>query len=160
MATEKKVSATKTSEVKAKKPATKKVAKKVEDKPTEKVEAPKTTEKKSAVKVEKVAPNKVVTVKPTLKDYQVIIEPIITEKSMSAGQTENKATFKVLKDANKLEIRNAIERIYGVKVASVKTVNVIEKATTRGSKYHGTISGYKKAIVRLQQGSAIDLFKE
>jgi len=160
MATEKKVSATKVEEPKAKKTTAKKVTKKVEVKEEAKVEAPKVEEKKTAVEVEKVTPKKVVTVKPTIKDYQVIIEPIITEKSMSAGQNENKATFKVLKDANKLEIRNAIERIYGVKVASVKTVNVIEKATTRGGKYHGMISGYKKAIVRLQQGSAIDLFKE
>lgn len=152
MATEKKVSA-KVKELKAKKTTAKKVVKEA------KVEAPK-AEEKEVVKVEKVAPVKVITVKPTIKDYQVIIEPIITEKSMSAGQDQNKATFKVMKGANKIEIKNAIERIYGVKVASVKTVNVIEKATTRGSKFHGMISGYKKAIVRIAQGSAIDLFKE
>jgi len=152
MATEKKVSA-EVKEPKAKKTTAKKVVKEA------KVEAPK-AEEKEVVKVEKVAPAKVMTVKPTIKDYQVIIEPIITEKSMSAGQDQNKATFKVMKDANKIEIKNAIERIYGVKVASVKTVNVIEKATTRGGKYHGMISGYKKAIVRIAQGSAIDLFKE
>jgi len=152
MATEKKVSA-EVKEPKAKKTTAKKVVKEA------KVEAPK-AEEKEVVKVEKVAPAKVMTVKPTIKDYQVIIEPIITEKSMSAGQDQNKATFKVMKDANKIEIKNAIERIYGVKVASVKTVNVIEKATTRGSKFHGMISGYKKAIVRIAQGSAIDLFKE
>jgi large subunit ribosomal protein L23 len=156
MATEKKVSAKVEKEPKAKKAP----AKKVEVKEEAKVEAPKASEKKVA-KVSKVAPaTKTGTVKPTINDYQVIIEPIITEKSMSAGQEQNKATFKVAKDANKLEIKNAIERIYGVKVASVKTVNVIAKSTTRGSKYHGMISGYKKAIVRLQQGSAIDLFKE
>ena len=152
MATEKKVSA-KVKEPKAKKTTAKKVVKEA------KVEAPK-AEEKEVVKVEKVAPAKVITVKPTIKDYQVIIEPIITEKSMSASQDQNKATFKVMKGANKIEIKNAIERIYGVKVASVKTVNVIEKATTRGSKFHGMISGYKKAIVRIAQGSAIDLFKE
>jgi len=152
MATEKKVSA-EVKEPKAKKTTAKKVVKEA------KVEAPK-AEEKEVVKVEKVAPAKVITVKPTIKDYQVIIEPIITEKSMSASQDQNKATFKVMKGANKIEIKNAIERIYGVKVASVKTVNVIEKATTRGSKFHGMISGYKKAIVRIAQGSAIDLFKE
>ena len=79
---------------------------------------------------------------------------------MSQTQNENKATFKVLATSNKLEIKNAIQRIYGVKVVDIKTVNVIAKATTRGSKYHGMISGYKKAIVRIENGQAIDLFKE
>jgi Ribosomal protein L23 len=130
MATEKKVAATETKEVKTKKPAAKKVA-------SGKVAEPKVEVKETkAVKVEKVAPAKS-GVKPTLKDYQVVLEPIITEKSMSASQTENKATFKVLKSANKLEIKNAIQRIYGVKVVSIKTVNVLAKATSRGSRYHG-----------------------
>jgi len=114
--------------------------------------------KEKAVEATKAPATK--TVKPTVKDYKVIIEPIITEKTMSQTQNENKATFKVLATSNKLEIKNAIQRIYGVKVVDIKTVNVIAKATTRGSKYHGMISGYKKAIVRIENGQAIDLFKE
>lgn len=77
-----------------------------------------------------------------------------------ATSEENKATFKVQKDANKIEIKNAIQRIYGVKVLEVKTVNVKPKRTTRGSRFQGKLSGYKKAVVRLESGQAIDLFKE
>ncbi len=98
--------------------------------------------------------------KATIHDHEVIIEPIITEKSMSLTSEENKATFKVQKDANKIEIKNAIQRIYGVKVLEVKTVNVKPKRTTRGSRFQGKLSGYKKAVVRLESGQAIDLFKE
>jgi large subunit ribosomal protein L23 len=138
----------------------KKVAKTAEVKEVKKPAAKKTTKKE--VKVS--APEKKATVtkfsKATMHDHEVIIEPIITEKTMSMSQTENKATFKVKNGANKTEIKNAIQRIYGVKVLSVKTVNVIAKATTRGSKFHGTISGFKKAVVRIENGQAIDLFKE
>ncbi len=112
----------------------------------------------------KVAPEKVVSEtkfkKATIHDHEVIIEPIITEKSMGLSQEQNKATFKVKKGANKIEIKNAIQRIYGVKVVEITTVNVKPKRTTRGSRFQGSLSGYKKAVVRLESGSAIDLFKE
>lgn len=98
--------------------------------------------------------------KPTISDYEVIIAPVITEKSMSQTQTQNKATFKVKNSANKTQIKNAIERIYQVKVQSVSVINVVSKNVTRGSRYHGTIGGYKKAIVTIANGQAIDLFKE
>ncbi len=120
-------------------------------------------EKKSAKKAAKKEAVKEVSSKfpkATIHDHEVIIEPIITEKSMSLTSEENKATFKVQKDANKIEIKNAIQRIYGVKVLEVKTVNVKPKRTTRGSRFQGKLSGYKKAVVRLESGQAIDLFKE
>lgn len=123
----------------------------------QKVKPAKKASKKAASK-EVVSENKFK--KATIHDHEVIIEPIITEKTMSLTSEQNKATFKVKKGSNKIEIKNAIQRIYGVKVVEIKTVNVKAKRTTRGSRFQGTLSGYKKAIVRLESGSAIDLFKE
>lgn len=99
-------------------------------------------------------------VRPQISDFDVIIEPLITEKSMSLTQTNNMATFKVKDKATKPQIKKAIERIYGVKVVGISTSNVVSKNTTRGSRYHGTISGFKKAVVRIEEGQAIDLFRE
>ena len=98
--------------------------------------------------------------KPTEKDFQVILEPRITEKSMDLMQNQNKITVKVLDSANKAEIKLAVERIFQVKVEDVKVSNVRAKSTTRGTRYQGKISGYKKAIITIAEGEAIDLFKE
>lgn len=126
----------------------------------EKKVAPKKASKAKKAEVSKPETKVAPGVKPTINDFGVILEPLITEKSMTLGSTFNMASFKVKKTANKIEIKHAIERIYGVKVVDVKTVNVVAKKTTRGSKYHGTISGFKKAIVRIADGQAIDLYKE
>ena len=98
--------------------------------------------------------------KATEKDFQVILEPRITEKSMDLMQNQNKITVKVLNDANKTEVKLAVERIFQVKVEEVRISNVRAKATTRGTRYQGKISGYKKAVVTIAEGEAIDLFKE
>lgn len=98
--------------------------------------------------------------KATQKDFEVIIRPIITEKSMALMQNENKVTVKVLKTANKTEIKLAFERIFQVKVTDVKVSNVAAKSLTRGTRYQGTTASYKKAIVTIAEGEAIDLFKE
>ena len=98
--------------------------------------------------------------KATERDFDVIIKPVITEKSMAKMQNENKVTVKVRDDANKTEVKLAFERIFQVKVVDVRILNVKPKATTRGTRYHGTIQGYKKAIVTIAQGEAIDLFRE
>ena len=98
--------------------------------------------------------------KATERDFTVIIKPVITEKTMSLMQNENKVTLKVLPDANKTEVKIAFERIFQVKVIDVKIANVKTKLTTRGTRYQGKISGYKKAIVTIAEGEAIDLFKE
>lgn len=98
--------------------------------------------------------------KATEKDFAVIIKPIITEKSMSLMQGENKVTVKVIPSATKTEVKLAFERIFQVKVTDVKIANVRSKVTTRGTRYTGSISGYKKAIVTVAEGEAIDLFKE
>ena len=98
--------------------------------------------------------------KATEKDFAVIVKPLITEKSMSLMQNENKVTVKVLDKANKTEIKLAFERIFQVKVTDVKVLNQRAKETTRGTRYQGHISGYKKAVVTIADGEAIDLFKE
>ena len=110
--------------------------------------------KKSAAKAENRFP------KATEKDFSVIVKPIITEKSMSLMQNDNKVTVKVLDSATKTEIKLAFQRLFQVKVTDVKVSNVRAKATTRGTRYQGSISGYKKAVVTIAEGEAIDLFKE
>ena len=98
--------------------------------------------------------------KATEKDFQVIVKPLITEKTMSLMQNDNKVTVKVLDSANKTEIKLAFQRIFQVKVTDVKVLNQRAKSTTRGTRYAGHISGYKKAVVTVADGEAIDLFKE
>jgi len=98
--------------------------------------------------------------KATERDYAVIVKPIVTEKTMFLMQNENKVTLKVLPDANKTEVKLAFERIFQVKVLDVTISNVKTKLTTRGTRYQGKISGYKKAVVTIAEGEAIDLFKE
>ena len=98
--------------------------------------------------------------KATEKDFTVIVKPLITEKTMALMQNENKVTVKVLESANKTEIKLAFERIFQVKVTDVKVLNQRAKETTRGTRYAGRISGFKKAVVTVAEGEAIDLFKE
>lgn len=119
--------------------------------------AKKATRKKAEKKEE---PKKVSFAKPTAHDYEVIIEPLITEKTMALMQNANKITVKVSESANKIEIKEAFQRIFQVPVVAVKVSNVASKETTRGGRYRGTISGFKKAVVTVAEGSAIDLFKE
>ncbi len=98
--------------------------------------------------------------KTTINDFDCIIEPIITEKSMTQSQEHSIFAFKVKKDANKIEIRNAISRIFNVHVESVRVINVLAKKSSRGSRFKGTLPGYKKAIVTLKEGETINLFAE
>lgn len=81
----------------------------------------------------------------------IVIKPIITEKSMS-GLQENKYTFKVAKNANKIEIAKAVEELFGVKVASVNTMNCRGRAKRVGMN-RGTTPAWKKAIVTLTADS-------
>lgn len=90
--------------------------------------------------------------------YNVIKEPIITEKSMALKEQFNKYTFAVDPRANKIEIKNAVEKFFNVKVLSVHTLNVKPKAKRVG-KYDGYTQAYKKAICTLAEGNKIDAFK-
>jgi len=88
--------------------------------------------------------------------HDVLIRPLVTEKAYVMMQ-ENKYMFKVPMDANKTEIRRAVEEIWKVKVLSVTTVRVPGKTKRMGSKI-GRTSDYKKAIVRLAEGATIPEF--
>jgi large subunit ribosomal protein L23 len=93
-----------------------------------------------------------------MKDYREIIKrPIITEKS-SDLMSENKYTFAVDKRANKVEIKEAIEKLFEVKVEKVNVMTVLPKKRRVG-KYTGFKPGYKKAIVKLAEGNSIELFE-
>ncbi|MCR4926077.1 MAG: 50S ribosomal protein L23 [Clostridiales bacterium] len=81
----------------------------------------------------------------------IILKPVITEESMK-GIVDKKYTFKVAKDANKIEISNAIEKIFGVKVAKVNTVNVRGQLRRQG-RFEGYTPSWKKAIVTLTEDS-------
>ena len=91
------------------------------------------------------------------KHYDIIKRPIITEKSMSLKEQSNKYTFAVDPKANKIEIKEAVEAIFNVKVLSVNTLNVAGKAKRMG-KYEGKTAAYKKAIVELAEGQRIAAF--
>ena len=90
-----------------------------------------------------------------MKAHDIIIKPILTEKSY-AGIANKVYTFKVAKDANKVEIRKAIEEIFGVKVEKVNTLNVKGHTKTQNTKQGRTVgrtSDYKKAVVTLTKDS-------
>jgi large subunit ribosomal protein L23 len=92
-----------------------------------------------------------------MNKWEIIKGPIITEKSNDLLEKENKYTFKVALDANKVEIKQAIEAIYGVKVLDIATIRVLPKRRRVG-KYEGFRPAYKKAIVKLAKDEKIDAF--
>jgi large subunit ribosomal protein L23 len=98
-----------------------------------------------------------------MRQSEVLISPVITEKVNLQMERNGRYTFVVGRQANKLEIKKAVEEFYGVKVADVNTVVVPAKNKTRFTKA-GVLSGrkpaYKKAIVTLAAGDSIDLFAQ
>jgi large subunit ribosomal protein L23 len=92
----------------------------------------------------------------------IIIKPIVTEKqTFITEKKENRVGFRVTPDANKLQIKAAIESLYGVNVVKINTMNYDGKRKSRYTK-SGVISGkeaaFKKAIVTLKEGQKIDFF--
>jgi large subunit ribosomal protein L23 len=92
---------------------------------------------------------------PTL--HRTVVRPVITEKTSEAYQTKGEYTFEVAPDASKPQIRQAIERLFAVKVSNVWTSNVRGKSKRVG-KTAGTRSNWKKAIVTLKEGT-IEIFE-
>ncbi len=90
--------------------------------------------------------------------YQVIKEPRITEKANIQKEDTNQVTFKVHKKANKVEIRQAVETFFKIKVLDVRTMNVRGKRRRMG-KTVGKKSDWKKAVVRLAPGENIEFFE-
>jgi large subunit ribosomal protein L23 len=91
----------------------------------------------------------------------IIIKPVITEKMTEMGEDLNRYGFIVNRKANKLQIKKAVEDLYGVEVASVNTMTYRGKTKSRYTKT-GIISGktasYKKAIITLAEGETIDFY--
>ena len=92
---------------------------------------------------------------------QILIKPIITEKMTSQAEKLNRYGFVVDKKANKIQIKQAIEKMYGVTVESVNTQQYIGKVKTRNTTRGlavGRVNRNKKAIVTLKSGDAIDFY--
>ena len=92
-----------------------------------------------------------------MDDYNIIIKPLVTEQGMHFANTRNAYSFEVKKKANKIQIRNAVERLYKVKVTDVRTANVKGKPRRRGRDF-GRTRNWKKAVVVLGEEYHIDLF--
>ena len=91
--------------------------------------------------------------------YDIIIRPVITERSM-ADVANKKYVFEVAKDAGKVEIKDAVEKAFGVKVKDVNPLNVRGKAKRMGAGRPGTTRSWKKAYVQLADDSkTIELFE-
>jgi len=93
-----------------------------------------------------------------MNPYQIIKRPHISEKGHEYTESENTYTFRVAMEAAKDEIREAVEQIWNVKVESVRTVIVPGKKKTMGRTV-GYRKDWKKAIVRVKEGQAIDALK-
>jgi large subunit ribosomal protein L23 len=95
-----------------------------------------------------------------MKDLsQVVRKPLVTERFADLRERDNKFIFEVHPDANKHEIRQAIEHYFGVKVTDVRTMNMRGKVKRLG-RFSGKRADWKKAIVTLAEGDGIDLFDQ
>ena len=90
-------------------------------------------------------------------DYNVIIRPLVTEQGMHFANVKGAYSFEVNKKANKAQIKNAVERLYSVKVQKVRTANHKGKHRRKGRTL-GVTASWKKAVVFLQPEFHIDLF--
>ncbi len=91
----------------------------------------------------------------------VIVKPVITEKMTAQGEKFNRYGFVVAKTANKVEIKSAVEKLYGVTVEAVNTQNYIGKVKTRNTTKGiaiGRVNQHKKAVVTLKAGESIDFY--
>ena len=91
-----------------------------------------------------------------MKNYTDVIEEVVVTEKSAANAEKGIYTFKVAKSANKIQIKDAVEKTFGVKVASVNTLNTKAKSKRVG-RYTGKTKTYKKAIVTLAEGQSIDL---
>ena len=89
------------------------------------------------------------------KYLEIIKKPIVTEKSSNDQNNYNKYTFKVDTRSNKTEIKEAVQKIFGVKVLEVQTINVKPKKKRVG-RYSGFTKKYKKAIITLEPGQTLE----
>jgi large subunit ribosomal protein L23 len=90
---------------------------------------------------------------------QIIIRPLVTEKSADRESGANQYTFEVARSANKIEIRKAVEMVFGVRVDKVRT-SVVRGDVRRVGRNYGKTRQWKKAVVSVRPGDAIDLYGE
>lgn len=88
----------------------------------------------------------------------IILRPWVTEKSTEANTESNKVTFVVRRDANKIEVKRAVEEVFGVHAVEVRTMRVQGKLKRLGPR-QGRRSDWKKAVVTLREGERIDLIE-
>lgn len=92
---------------------------------------------------------------------EILKRPVITEKMTMLGEKRNQYAFRVDKRANKIQIRKAIEQMYGVSVAAVNTMRYAGKTKSRYTKagfVEGRTDSFKKAVVTLKDGEVIDFY--
>ncbi len=93
-----------------------------------------------------------------MKEAQQIVKTlVITEKGTRLMEAENKYLFKVFADANKVDIKRAVEELFGVSVEKVNTLRRKGKMKRERTARYGRTPGYKRAIVTLKEGDSIDL---
>jgi large subunit ribosomal protein L23 len=88
----------------------------------------------------------------------IILAPVVTEKTTKKRETKNEVAFKVARDANKIEIRNAVEELFGVSVKGVRTIAMHGKVKRLG-RFEGKRAAWTKAIVTLKEGDVIEFFE-
>lgn len=91
------------------------------------------------------------------QSYRVVVRPIVTEKTSALKAEANKVVFEVQKTANKIDIKNAIEGLFDVKVTDVSTM-IMRGKTKRVGQTQGRQSNWKKAVVTLKAGTDLDVF--
>ena len=91
--------------------------------------------------------------------YSILRRPVVTEKAALLKEDNNQVAFQVRRDANKIEIRKAVEKLLGVQVASVNTL-VNRGKSKRVGKTSGRRSNWKKAFVRLSEGDSLNFYEQ
>lgn len=95
-----------------------------------------------------------------MRDYsQILIKPVISEKATDVKESSNQVAFLVARDANKIEIKKAVEAAFDVKVENVRVVNKKASLRKRFGQSTGRVSGYRKAYVKLAAGEKIEFFE-
>lgn len=91
--------------------------------------------------------------------HEILVRPVVTEKGIAKKDEERTLCFQVNRDANKIQIRQAVEKLFGVKVEEVRTSNFEGKLRRRG-RFTGYRSDWKKAYVKLLDGQKVPEFTE
>lgn len=92
-----------------------------------------------------------------MKMSDILVRPLVTEKTTTQLPTEEEFAFEVGLEANKIQVKEAIERFYGVEVASVRTA-VVRGKMKRHGRHHGKRRNWKKAYVRLAPGQTLNVY--